>query len=120
MGSSEYEAYRRKLEQEGRIALWTLLLVGVAGVAFAVIHGVRTGFSQGEAWFTLIFGLSMLVNAFFLSPVYRYLAAAFVRRRQRLRGDPVDEEPDATVVRWVDTKDVEDLLKKEPEDRGKG
>ncbi|HUT99033.1 MAG TPA: hypothetical protein VM054_08155 [bacterium] len=120
MGSSEYETYRRELEREGRIALWTLLSVGLAGVTFAVVHGARTGFTQGEIWFTLIFGLFVLVDAFFLTPIYRYLAAAWVRRRQRLRGDPVDEEPDATVVRWVDTKDVEDLLKEEPENRGKG
>jgi hypothetical protein len=120
MGSVEYETYRRELEREGRIALWALLLVGLAGVAFAVIHGAGTGFSQGEAWFTLIFGLSVLVDAFFLSPIYRYLAAAWVRRRQRLRGDAVDEEPDATRVRWVGSRDVEELLKEEREDQGKG
>jgi hypothetical protein len=120
MGKTEYETYRRELELEGRLALWALLLVGLAGVAFAVVHGAHTGFSQGEIWFTLIFGLSVLVDALFLSPVYRYLAAAWVRRRQRLRGDPVDEEPEATVVRWVDTKNVEEVLKEEPEDRGKG
>jgi len=120
MGKTEYETYRRGLEREGRIALWALLVVGTAGVAFAVVHGVRTGFSQGEIWFTLIFGLSVLVDAFFLSPIYRYLAASWVRRRQQLRGDPVDEEPDATVVKWVDTKDVEDLLREKPENRGKG
>ncbi len=120
MGGSEYEVYRRQLEREGRIALWALLVMGLAGVAFAVVHGARTGFSQGEIWFTLIFGLSVLVDAFFLSPVYRYLAASWVRRRQRLRGDTVDEEPDATVVKWGDTRDVEDLLREKPEHRGKG
>jgi hypothetical protein len=120
MGSAEYETYRRELEREGRLALWALLLMGLAGVTFAVVHGAGTGFSQGEAWFTLIFGLSVLVDALFLSPVYRYLAAAWVRRRQRLRGDPVDDEPDATQVKWVGSKDVEDLLKEERGDQGKG
>jgi hypothetical protein len=43
-----------------------------------------------------------------------------VRRRQRLRGDTVDEEPDASVVHWGDAKDVEDLLREKPEHRGKG
>jgi hypothetical protein len=113
MGESDYKAYRRQLELEGRVALWALLLVGLVGVAFAVVHGARTGFSQGEVWFTLIFGASVAIDAFFLSPIYRYLAAAWVRRRQRLRGDPVDEEPEATVVRWVDTKDVEGVFREE-------
>lgn len=120
MGKNEYETYRRELEREGRIALWALLIMGLAGVTFAVVHGAGSGFSQGEFWFTLIFGLSVLVDAFFLSPIYRYLAASWVRRRQQLRGDPVDEEPDATSVHWVDTRDVEDLIKEEPEKRGKG
>ncbi len=113
MGKSEYEAYRRRLEREGRIALWALMVVGLAGVVFAVVHGIRTGFSQGELAFTVIFGLFVAVDAVFLSPIYRYLAAAWVRRRQRLRGDPVDEEPEKTVVQWVDTKNVKNVFKGE-------
>ena len=120
MGRPEYDEYRRRLELEGRIALWALLLVGLAGVVFAVIHGLETGFSQGEIYFTLIFGLSVAVDAFFLSPIYRYLAAAWVRRRQRLRGDEVDEEPEATVVHWVGERDMDDYLKKEPGEKKKG
>ncbi len=118
MGKSDYEAYRRRLEREGRIALWALLIVGLVGVAFAVIHGIRTGFTQGELAFTIIFGLFVAIDAFFLSPIYRYLAAALVRRRQRLRGDRVDVVSEESVVRLVDTKSVEHLFKEESEAEG--
>jgi len=41
------------------------------------------------------------------------LAAALVRRRQRLRGDPVDVVSEESVVRLVDTKNVEHLFTEE-------
>ncbi|MCK4594396.1 hypothetical protein KAU45_07825 [bacterium] len=119
MGKSEYEAYRRRLEKEGRIALWTLMVVGLVGVVFAVVHGIRTGFTQGELAFTVIFGLSVTLDAVYLSPIYRYLAAAWVRRRQRLRGDPVDETEE-TVVRWLGAKNVEQMFKGKPGTEEKG
>lgn len=111
----EYEVYRRRERARGRASYWTFLVMGVLGVAYAVIRGVNSGFRGGEIGFIVLFGLFVIFNAVLLSPIYRLLADAMVRRRQRLRGDPVDAD-DSAPVHYGDGERVDRVLRDKDDD----
>lgn len=117
-GRENYEDYRKRLRKEGRASYWTFLVVGLIGLAYAVYRGLRSGFSDGEIWFIIIFGLYVLANAILLSPIYNLLADAMVRRRQRLRDDPVDPD-DAGELRYGGDERIDDVLQPEVDERSK-
>ena len=107
--TEEYEVYRRRERARGRASYWAFLAMGVIGVTYAVVRGVESGFSGGEIGFIILFGLFVVFNAVLLSPIYRLLADAMVRRRQSLRGDPVDKD-DAAPLHFGDEGRIDNVL----------
>jgi len=113
---AEYEGYRQRVRGEGRAALTAFVIVGVLLLFLAVRSGFANGFALDELLVAGGLLLFFVMGMIFLPRIYRQLADALVRRRQRLRNDPVD--PDNIVVNWVDEGRIDDIL--EPHKNGEG
>ena len=105
---AEYESYRQRLRGEGRAALTAFVIVGVLLLFLALRGGFVNGFSLSELLVAGGLLLFFIMGMFFLPRIYRQLADALVRRRQRLRNDPVD--PDNIVINWVDEGRIDSVL----------
>lgn len=105
---AEYEGYRRRLRNEGRAIMVAFIIVGVVLLFLAVRTGFTNGFAHGELFVAGGLLLFFVMGIIFLPSIYRQLADALVRRRQRLRNDPVD--PDNIVVNWMDEGRIDDVL----------
>jgi len=104
----EYEDYRQRLRNEGRAALTAFVIVGVLLLFLAMRSGFVNGFTLSELLVAGGLLLFFVMGLVFLPRIYQQLADALVRRRQRLRNDPVD--PDNIVVNWVDEGRIDNIL----------